>query len=182
MSTSGGASSYSRVPAGSTFWFAGAGAGSTSNAQANQQVLVAPFYLGNALQVTQLGVKVAVVGDAGCTLTPVVYADNGAGAPGVLALSGPALPGDAVATPYGAAVGTLQPGWYWSGALLLGVTTTAPTVAVAVPSASDFPTGGVVIGSSPNTAYLARVGQAAVPNPFGVGVPAGIAVAVTGKT
>lgn len=126
------------------------------------------FYLPFGLTVVQLGLLVTAAGSVGATGTPLIYADDGTGQPGTLALAGPALDVTATGAKLGAAAATLPPGWYWGGALTLGAPTTLPTYQAGTANNAN-PAGGIAVATNADTKATAfsRSGQAAPPNPAG---------------
>lgn len=182
MSVSGGTGGYSRIPTGQQFNVASQSA-STSATLGNGNYRAAPVYLPFPITLTQLGVEVTGVGDAGCTLTPAVHADDGTGQPGTLVGAGAAVAGDAVGVNLGAAAFTVPAGWTWWGAILLGVTVTQPTVRAITTAPGGSPLGGISRGNTgPSSVFVQRSGLAAVPSPFGAVAYGGVAPAIVGRT
>lgn len=168
MSTSGGnTTGYLLPPAGRTGTFGKST--NTSTAWANSSAYLMPVFIPAPFTVTRLGVQVTVVGDAGCTITPLIYADSGHGEPAGLLFAGTPVAGDAVGVNKAAAAFTIPAGWVHVGAFMLGMPATKPAMYGALASGQDRPGGGLVISSAGTVgnSFNFQSALAAPPDPWG---------------
>lgn len=114
---------------------------STSAALANGTLRVAPLIVTETIAVAALGAEFTVAGDAASLFRPGIFADDGTGYPGALIIapgsistgSGNAGTVSTGGTPgvYAITIGSppvLQPGLYWVGGVVQGVTSVQPTL------------------------------------------------------
>lgn len=104
---------------------------STSSSHGVGVLRVGSCWIGRQVKLAKIGAEVTAAGDAGSTVRIGIYADNGNGYPGALVADCGTIPGDAVAVAEITVNLTLNPGLYWVGMCVQGVTTTQPTVRTA---------------------------------------------------
>lgn len=127
----------------------------TSATLGNGNLRLVPWVVTRATTIDRLAAEVTVVGDAASVLRLGIYSDNGAGLPSALLLDAGTIAGNSAAVQQVTISSTtLQPGVYWLGAVVQGVTTTQPTVrtistsmnpAIAIPLGNTLPSGGGAI-------------------------------------
>lgn len=118
---------------------------STSATLGNASMRLVPFIVAQACTVTAIGTEFTLAGDAGSSFRMVLYADDGTAYPASLLLDGGSIStgtGNAGTVATGGTPGvymntgitpvTLQPGMYWSGGAIQGVTVTQPTMRTAL--------------------------------------------------
>lgn len=145
----------------------------TSNTLGNGTLRVTPFVVPRRVSLTKIGLEVTSGGDAASTLRIGIYADDGAGYPGALVLDAGTVAGDAIAVAEITIALALEPGLYWTGAVVQGVTVTQPTVrSVGATNALHAPfipltTGTTPIANAPtNIGYAGVSITGALPSPF----------------
>jgi hypothetical protein len=141
----------------------------TTNAMGNGILRVLPWLADSTFTLGGIGIDVTAIGNSGCTIRPVIYANNN-GIPTTLLLDAGPLAADAVAMPIASVslpivAGTL----YWLGAILQGAATTQPTT--RIPSGHTYPisarAGSSIVGTAAPVGYAAAgYASGAAPNPY----------------
>lgn len=170
MSTSGGnATGYEAIGAGLSLTTRIIG--TTTTQSGNGQLTLGALLLPLGIKVVSLGLEVVTAGDAGCTVTPALYADDGTGKPGALVLAGATFAADAAGIKSAAAAATLAPGWLWAGYLVLAAPVTAPIVRASPPPVIG-PLGGVFQSNPANLqqSVFQQNGLGALPAQFAGGM------------
>lgn len=99
----------------------------TSATLGNGALRLYAFLVPKAITLSAIGCEVTTAGDVGCTVRLGIYADVN-GLPSTLVADAGTIAGDVVGSAEVATSVTLQPGIYWIGGAVQGVTTTQPTM------------------------------------------------------
>lgn len=110
------------------YYFAPAGAHTTSASLGNGSLRLSPFFVPNPVTLSRIGGEITVVGDAASVLRLGIYNDDGTGRPGNLVLDAGTISGNSATVQEITISQPLNAGWYWFGGAVQGVTTTQPTV------------------------------------------------------
>ena len=143
------------TPAGQWFCPLGSFVPGTSATLGNNTMRLTPWWVQRTITIDQIGAETAASGDAGSKFRIAVYADDGTGYPGALALDAGQIAGDAVGFQPLVVSLTLARGLYWGGGAVQSATTVQPTMRTIGPANTAF---RLQSGSSPPAAAGGQMG------------------------
>lgn len=114
-----------------TYFLPDVGAAGTSNTLGNGNLRLVPFVVPRMMQLAAIGAEVFGAGDAGCTFRLGIYSDAGGastGYPGNLRTDAGTIAADSTGMKEVASTVILEPGIYWIGGAVQGVTVNQPTM------------------------------------------------------
>lgn len=149
------------------YYFTPAGT-TTTGAPANNSLRLVPFYVPQAIALTKIGAEVTTAGEAGSKFRIGIYADDGTGRPGSLALDAGQIAGDSVSVQELTVSVTIGPGWYWFGGAVQSAPTTPPTLRVSTLSMPNIDFGATTPGANMAAVGVAHSGvvSGALPSVF----------------
>ena len=153
----------------------------TSATLGNGALRLTAVYIPVPCTLQQLFAEFTAAGDAASLFATCIYADSGAGSPGSLLITGPTIStgsGNAGTVATGGTPGvyagtipqvTLQPGIYWIGGVIQGVTVTQPTMRTGLWSSSSLPATALPAANAQATSYSVGGITGALPGSAGFG-------------
>ena len=153
---------------------------STTSTLGNGTGRFSPWFVPRTTAFATIGAEITSAGDAGSVLRLGIYADDGTGYPGALALDAGTIAGDSVAVQEVTVAFTLTPGLYWVGGVVQGVTTTQPTVRTIAQGNPELLLTTAALPTSTSLPYVGYVGfgmTGALPATWPTASPNGTAVA-----
>lgn len=133
---------------------------STSSTQGVGSLKLMPWIVPNACTLSRMGAEVTSAGEAGSLVRLGLYADNGAGLPGLLVLDAGTIAGDSNTVQEISITAPLQPGLYWAAAVVQNVSVTQPTMRICNSPANiqNIYTGTSIPSSSLGVGCLTKSG------------------------
>lgn len=163
---------------GQGLYYQGQSGTSTSATLGNGSLRLAPVFIPVVCTIKAMFAEFTAAGDAGSTLAMAMYSDNGTGYPGSLLITGPTLStgsSNAGSISTGGTAGVysglvtntaVNPGLYWIGGVIQGVTTTQPTMRIGSWLPYSVGSGGLPSANSNVVGYSQSSVTGALPTAF----------------